>query len=102
MGNIKFLSDSGWKDIASKNKVKDNGLLKALADHKRLDSEQHDDVLASLDQILKLAAPLKKSKETAAAPAVANFLAELSSAADTALRDAAKAKAEAEKKSKAE
>ena len=102
MSNSKFLSDSGWKDVASKNKVKDNGLLKALADHKRLDAAKHDDVLESLDQILKLAAPLKKSKETAAAPAVAKFLAELSSAADAAMRDAAKAKAEAEKKSKAE
>ena len=38
MSNSKFLSDIAWKDMLSKNKgVKDNGLLKVLADYKRLD-----------------------------------------------------------------
>ena len=36
MSNSKFLSESGWKDMASKNGVKDNGLLKKLADFRGL------------------------------------------------------------------
>ena len=30
MSISKFLSDVGWKDIAAKNNVKDNGLLKKM------------------------------------------------------------------------
>jgi hypothetical protein len=30
MVKSKVLSDAGWKDVAGKSKVKDNGLLKAL------------------------------------------------------------------------
>lgn len=36
MSNSKFLSDVGWKEIAAKNTVKDNGLLKKLADIMRV------------------------------------------------------------------
>ena len=99
----KTLNDAAWKDVLTKNKtVKDNGMLKALAEIKKLGDDDHDDAQKILDEVVKLSAQLKKSKEIAAAPAVSKFLAELSSAADTALRDVAKAKAEAEKKSKAE
>src|SRR5262245_47489794 len=99
----KLLNDSAWKDVLTKNKtVKDNGLLKILADIKKLGEDDHEDAQEILDQILKLAGQLKKSKEIAAAPAVSKFLAELSGAADTAARDVAKAKAEAEKKAKAD
>jgi hypothetical protein len=99
----KVLNDGAWKEVLAKNKgVKDNGLLKTLADIKKLGDEDHDDAQAILDQIQKLAGQLKKSKEIAAAPAVGKFLAELTSAADTAVRDVAKAKGEADKKAKAE
>lgn len=99
----KFLTDSAWKDVLAKNKgVKDNGLLKTLADIKKLGEDDHDDAQEILDQIQKLAAQLKKSKEIAAVPAVGKFLAELTGAADTAVRDVAKAKAEAQKNAKAE
>jgi len=99
----KLINDGAWKEVLAKNKgVKDNGLLKTLADIKKLGEEDHDDAQAILDQIQKLAGQLKKSKEIAAAPAVGKFLAELTSAADTAVRDVAKAKAEADKKAKAE
>ena len=101
----KLLTDSAWKDVLAKNKgVKDNGLLKSLADIKKLGDDDHDDAQQILDQIQKLAAQLKKSKEIAAVPVVGKFLAELTAAADTAIRDVAKAKAEADKaaKSKAE
>lgn len=99
----KVLSDSAWKDVLSKNKgVKDNGLLKTLAEIKGLREDEHDDAQGLLEQLQKLVAQLKKSKEIAAVPAVGKFLAELSGAAETAVRDVAKAKAEADKKSKAE
>ena len=90
-----------WKDLLSKNKpVKDNGLLKSLGEIKKLGDEDHDDARKLLDEIVKLSGQLKKSKEAAATPAVTKFLAELASAADTAQKDVAKAKAAADKKGK--
>jgi hypothetical protein len=98
----KVLTDTAWKDVLAKNKtVKDNGLLKALADINKLGDADHDATLSLLDQTQKLIAQLKKSKELAAAPAAGKFLAELTAAADTAAREVAKAKVEAEKSAKA-
>lgn len=103
MSNSKFLSDSGWKDISSKNKIKDNGLIKVLADYKRLPDDKHDEVLRSLDEILKLAGQLKKAKDVAAASAASKYVAEVIDAAEADRRVALKAKAEADKdKAKAE
>jgi hypothetical protein len=99
----KLLTDSAWKDVLAKNKgVKDNGMLKILAEIRQLGDDDHDDAQKILDQLLKLSGQLKKSKEIAAAPAVGKFLAEMASAADNALREVAKAKADAEKNAKAE
>jgi hypothetical protein len=99
----KVLSDAAWKEVLAKNKaVKDNGMLKALADIKKLGDDDHDNAQKILDDVVKLTAQLKKSKDTAASPAVTKFLAELSSAADVAMRDIAKAKVDAEKKARAE
>jgi hypothetical protein len=99
MSSSKFLSDVGWKDIAAKNSVKDNGLLKKLADFKRVGENKHDDALKLLDEALKLAAQLKKDKKTA--PAAAKYIDEMTAAAETAMREIAKAKAEADKSAKA-
>jgi hypothetical protein len=98
----KVLTESAWKDVLSKNKaVKDNGLLKNLAEIKKLGEDDHDGAQQILDQIQTLAAQLKKSKEIAAAPAVSKFLAELAGAADIAVRDVAKAKADASRTAEA-
>jgi hypothetical protein len=98
----KVLNDGAWKDVLSKNKtVKDNGLLKTLSEIRKLGDDDHEDAQKILDQIQKLAAQLKKSKEIAAAPAVSKFLAELTGAADIAVRDVAKAKADAAKTAEA-
>ena len=102
MSNSRFLSDSAWKDLASKNKIKDNGLLKVLADHKRLDDDEHDDVLESLDEILKLATQLKKAKEVAAVANVGKFLADVLDTVESQRRVVVKAKADAEKGAKAD
>ncbi len=99
MTTSKFLSDSGWKDIAAKNSVKDNGLLKKLADFKRVGDDKHDEALKVLDEALKLAGLLKKDKKTA--PAAGKYLDELAAAAESAVRDVTKAKAEADKAAKA-
>jgi len=98
MSNSKFLSDVGWKDVAAKNNVKDNGLLKKLADFKKVGDDKHDDALKLLDEALKLASQLKKDKKTA--PAAGKYLDELTAAAETATRELAKAKAEADKLAK--
>ena len=85
MSNSKFLSDSGWKDIAAKNNVKDNGLLKKLADIKRIGDDKHDEALKGLDEALKLAGQLRKDKKTA--PAAGKYLDDLAAAAEAALRE---------------
>ena len=102
MSISKSLSDSAWKDLASKNKIKDNGLLKELTAYKRLDDDEHDDVLDSLDEIRKLATQLKKAKDVAAADKVADYLDDVLDAAESDRRAVIKAKAEADKKAKAE
>jgi hypothetical protein len=99
MSTSKFLSDSGWKDIAAKNSVKDNGLLKKLADYKRVGDDKHDEALKVLDEVIKLAEQLKKDKKTA--PAAGKYLDEVADAAKTEARDVTKAKAEADKAAKA-
>lgn len=99
MSTSKFLSDGGWKDTAAKNNVKDNGLLKKLADFKRIDENQHDEALEALDQALKLAGQIKKDKKTPAA--AGKYLDDVLAAAALAVRDLTKAKAEADKAAKA-
>jgi hypothetical protein len=86
MFKSKVLTDSAWKDALAKNRgVKDNGLLKALAEIRKLDDTDHDGAQELLDQIQKLVAQLRKSKEAAAVPAVGKFLVELTAAADAAV-----------------
>jgi hypothetical protein len=99
----KVLNESAWKDVLAKNKgFKDNGLLKVLAEIKKLEDDDHEEAQDILDQVQKLIGQLKKSKEVAAAAAVGKFLGELTGAVDIALREVAKAKAEADKAEKAE
>jgi hypothetical protein len=99
MSNSKFLSDVGWKDIAAKNNVKDNGLLKKLQDFKKVADDEHGDALKLLDETLKLAGQLRKDKKIA--PAASKYLDELTAAAETTVREVSKAKAEADKAGKA-
>lgn len=98
----KSLSDAGWKDVAGKHKVKDNGLLKVLGELKKCGDDDHDAASKLLDDVVKFAAQLKKDKAIAAAPLVSKHIAELLSAAESAVRDVAKAKSEADKRAKTE
>ena len=97
----KLLSDAGWKDVASKCNVKDNGLLRALEKLKRLRDDEHDEVSRVLDEIGKLSGLLKKDKAVAAAPTAARYVADLLGEAQSAARDVEKAKAEHDKAQKA-
>ncbi|MBL0147452.1 MAG: hypothetical protein IPP87_01420 [Ideonella sp.] len=99
MSSSKVLSDGGWKDVAAKNSVKDNGLLKKLAEFNRIGDDKHDEALRALDEALKLATLLKKDKKTA--PAAGKYLDELVAAAEVATRELGKAKAAADKATKA-
>ncbi|MBL8363534.1 MAG: peptidoglycan-binding protein [Rubrivivax sp.] len=94
----KSLSDAGWKDIVAKNKLKDNGLQKALEKLKRVDEDAHDEADRILDEIVKLATALKKDKAAAAA---AKPIGEIVDAAAALQREVAKAKAEHDKAQKA-
>lgn len=98
----KALNDSAWKDIVSKNKgIKDNGILKALVDLKKVPDEAFDDAARLLDEVLKLAAQLKKDKGVVAVPAAVKHLAEVVVAAEALRKDVTKAKADAAKEAKA-
>ena len=98
----KLLSDASWKDVLAKNKtIKDNGLMKSLAEIKKLGDDDYDAAQKLLDEVVKLASQLKKSKEVSASKDVTKLLVELTGAAETAMRDVAKDKAEAQKEGKA-
>lgn len=112
MSDSKFLSDSVWKDLSAKHKIKDTGLQKTLVDLKKVGDEAFDETLKILEEVLKQAGILKKAKDVAGNPAIAKHVAEVIAAAEDAKRKAAKAaatadkdrqaKQEAEKKAKAE
>jgi hypothetical protein len=93
----KLLTESGWKAVLQKAKVKDNGLQRALAAYEKLEEDEHDDRLKAIASVSQLASALKKAKDVAAIPAAVKYLADLISAAESEQRDIAKAKAAAEK-----
>ncbi len=90
------LSESEWKSVVAKNKIKDNGLQQALAAYAKVDEEEHDARTKAIAQIAKLADTLKKSKEIAAIPAVAKYVAEVLAASLSEQKEVAKSKAAAE------
>ncbi len=97
MGGAHFITESGWKAVAAKFKLKDNGLQKALANYERLQEDDYDGRVKALAGITQLAAGLPKSKEVAAAPTAAKWLAELVSAVAIQKSELLKAKAAAVK-----
>jgi hypothetical protein len=109
MPDNKALDDAAWKNLVQKNKIKDNGLLKALATYTGLEDDAHEQSLKCLASISQLAANLKKVKEVAAAEDVVDYLADVVDAATAekaavtkAAAAAAKAETEAQKKADAE
>src|SRR5580765_3545296 len=93
----KLLTESGWKATASKYKIKDNGLQRALAAYEKLDDDEHDDRIEGIDSVSKLAGALKRAREVAAAPDVVEYLDDVIDAAESEKREITKAKAAADK-----
>jgi hypothetical protein len=93
----KLLTESGLKAVLSKNKIKDNGLQKALAAYEKLGDDEYDDRLQQLAQVSKLATTLKKDKEVAANKQVVRYLEDLLAAADSEEKKLDKEKAAAKK-----
>jgi hypothetical protein len=93
----KLLTENGWKAIALKSKIKDNGLQRALAAYEQLDDDECADRLKAIASVIQLATALKKVKEVAAVPAAVKYLAELIGAATSAQAEIIKAKAAADK-----
>ena len=98
----KFLTESGWKAILQKFKIKDNGLQGALAGYEKLAEDKYPERLKALAQVIQLAGNLKKSKECMSQPDVVKYLAEVVKAAEAERKSveaaAAKAKAAADAK----
>ena len=97
----KLLTENGWKTIALKSKVKDNGLGKALAAYEHLEETKHDERLQRIAVIGQLAVALKKAKEVAPLAEVAKYLSSLITAAEAEKSELNKAKAQAAKQAAA-
>ncbi len=95
--NPKELTESGWKAIAGKYKIKDNGLLRALAQYEDADDDDHAAQMAGIAKVNQLAAALQRNKDVADNDAVVDYLDEVQEAADAEQREIAKAKVTADK-----
>jgi hypothetical protein len=88
----KLLTEAGWKAVLAKNpdKVKDNGLQKALARYEKWPEDATSERRDSLDQVIRLATELKKDKAVSAVPAVVKYLGDVATAAAKARAGIAK------------
>ena len=98
------LDPKNWKALATKFKIKDNGLEKALISFEKVSEDAHDEALKAVGAVSQMASTLKKTKEVMAVPAVLKHLGDLIGAAEAKKNEitkhkaaAAKADAEAEK-----
>src|SRR6266404_4174121 len=98
----KVLTESGWKAVAQKWKIKDNGLQRALAAYEKLDEEAHAERLKAIGSINQLAGALEKKAEVAAIPIVANYLEDVGDASELQQREITKASVMTAKKAEAE
>src|SRR5712664_24075 len=98
----KLLTENGWKAVALKLKIKDNGLLKALATYEDTEENKYDERLKRLATVSQLAIALKKSKELTDQPDAAKYLDNVADAAECAKGEVLKAKTLAQKKAEAE
>src|SRR6266404_2969102 len=87
----RLLTESGWKAMAQKWKVKDNGLQRALATYEKLDEKEHAERLKAIGSVSQFAGALGKKPEVAAIPIVANYLEDVGGAAEYEQREITKA-----------
>src|SRR5437016_2659629 len=93
----KLLTENGWKPLAQRWQIKDNGLQRALAAYEKLDEKEYDCRLKAIASVNQLAVALKRNAYVADIPVVAKYLAEMADAADSENGLIAKAKALAAK-----
>lgn len=97
----KALTESGWKAIIQKHKVKDNGLQKALAEYSKIAEEKYPERLKALGEVSQLAGNLKRSKACMSQAEVVKYLGEILKAVEAEEREietaSAKAAADAKK-----
>jgi hypothetical protein len=95
--DAKLLTESAWKGIVAKSKVKDNGLQRALAAYEKLDEQEHEARLKAIGTVSQLVPALKRAKDVAASEQVVDYLTDLAAVAEAARREIAQAKIVAEK-----
>src|SRR6266550_6754003 len=93
----KVLTESGWKAMVQKFKVKDNGLQKSLATYEDIDEKDYDGRLKCIATVNQLAGALRKAKEIGPLADVAKYLANIASTAEAEKSEVTKAKALAAK-----
>src|SRR6266853_1854428 len=98
----KFLTESAWKAISTKFKVKDNGLLRALWTYEKLADDKFDERLKAIVQVASLAGSLRRAKEVTALSEVAKYLANVANDAEFQRREIMSAKTVAEEAKKKE
>lgn len=97
----KLLTENGWKALAAKFKVKDNGLQKALSIYEKLADNKYVERLKAIGSVGQLATALKKDAYVSDIPIVSKYLDNVIDAADSEESEISKAKALAEKSAKA-
>lgn len=95
--NARLLTESGWKAVLSKHKIRDNGLQRALAAYEDVEEEEHDNRLEAIALVTRLSGQLKRVRDVAANSEVIDYLEELEGAAETEERDVTREKAAAAK-----
>jgi hypothetical protein len=107
--DAKLLTEAGWKDVAQKHKIKDNGLQKALADYQKVPTNEKDPVKyvesllkrsKDLEDVRKFVGLLLKLKEVAASKDVTKYLKDVDAAATTVNQEISKQLAEVQAKLK--
>jgi hypothetical protein len=98
----KLLTESGWKGLALKFKVKDNGLLRALGNYEKIPDHKYAERLKAIASVSQLGSSLQKDAHVADVPIVCRYLDDVIDAADEEEGEISKAKALAEKSAKAE
>ena len=98
----KLLTEAGWKAIVSKFKVKDNGLLRALAVYEKLDDDEYGERQKALVSVGQLSEKLQDDDAVAGAPEVVKYLDKLSDTVEAQKRLVQQEKVAAEKAAKAD
>ena len=91
------LNETAWKEMVSKNHLKDNGLVKSLSEYRRLEEDDLEGRAEIVAEVKSLAGALKRNKEVSGVGSAVRYLSDLVATCESEQRDIVKAKAEVEK-----